>query len=166
MKDLIGWTQIGVEPGPPPRTLYLADNTSEARIRGIESSFSWALPAGFVLGGNATLLDPENRETGDKLRGRPLQRYNARLGWKGGPVGAGVRFEHVGRQVLGTAAAPETAPDYQLWHANVSYDITGNLRLTGGVDNIANKRLREESPLFTSLVEQPRTVRLALRGSF
>lgn len=144
-----------------PRRYYIYDNINKARIQGVETALKWQLPAGFHLGANAQWLDTENTLTGQKLNGRPELLANLRLGWKGGPWDAALRLEHTGKQNI----ADLPAPAYELLHASVSYDLNRHLKLTGGIDNLTNLRLADESDRY-NYSESPRTLRLGLKGTF
>ncbi|HRP97834.1 MAG TPA: TonB-dependent receptor [Rhodocyclaceae bacterium] len=148
-------------PGALPRSHYLYDNVHAARIRGVETAIEWRLPHGFHVGGNAQWLDTENRATGKALNARPDYIVNARLGWRHPRWDAGLRVEHTGRQRLND----ERVPAYSLVHATVGYDIDRRFRVTAGIDNLTDLRLADKSSRF-NFAEAPRTVRVALHGTF
>lgn len=165
VKDLISTRLLRITPPsgglPIPRRHYLYDNIDEARILGVETAVKWQLGRGFYLGGNAQWLDTEDKETGEELEGRSRFLINARAGWKRGPWDAVLRAEHIGRQYLSS----ERAPSYNLLHVSAGYRISEHLRASLGVDNLTDVRLADKASAF-SYSEMPRTVRVALHGSF
>lgn len=154
-------TDPPLAPGALPRAHYLYDNVNAARIQGVETAIAWRLPLGFHVGGNAQWLDTENRATGKALNARPDYIVNARVGWRHQRWDTTLRVEHTGRQRLND----ERVPAYSLVHANVAYDVDRNWRVSAGIDNLTNVRLIEKSDRF-NFAEAPRTVRVAVRGTF
>ena len=155
-----------VSAGTVPGTgTYTYENLVSARLRGIESSLSSPLGAGFSLGLAYTYLDARN---GDKQRldKRPRHSVTLRLDWQDGPWKAGLRGEHsAGQQLpsLTTGAPSASVPGLTMIGAHLVRTLPAGLDLSFGVDNLGNLRPSDKSPLYIQ-VEPPRTWRTALRG--
>ena len=146
-----------------PRRFYIYDNVNNARIDGIETALRADLGHGFEASAGAQWLDTEDETTGKPLNGRTDHLLNARLGWRAGQWDAGLRVERMGPQYV--SSADRKAPAYNLVHLNAGYAINRHFRVTGGIDNLTDVRLADKSDLF-SYAETPRTLRVALHGSF
>lgn len=160
VKDLITTRQID-QIGP--RRFYIYDNVNNARIDGIETTLRVELGRGFHASAGAQWLDTEDETTGAPLNGRSDHVLDARLGWRGGAWDAALRVERMGPQYV--SSADRKAPAYTLVHVNLGYALNRHFRIHGGIDNLTNVRLAEKSDLF-SYAETPRTLRVALHGSF
>ncbi len=164
VKDLI--ESRLVSPGTVPGTgTYTYQNLERARLRGLESSVTGPLGAGFSSGLSYTYLDAKSGD-GQRLDRRPRHSMTLRLDWKGGSWKAGLRSEYSADQQLPsltTGAASQPVPALTMLGAHLVRTLPAGLELTLGVDNLSNVRLSDKSPLFTQ-VEPPRTWRTALRG--
>jgi outer membrane receptor for ferrienterochelin and colicins len=149
----------------PGTGTYTYENLAEARLRGLETSWTQALGGGFSAGLSYTYLDAQ-AGTGQRLDRRPRHSASARLDWRAGAWRAGVRAEHSGQQLLPatTVGAPSpTVPDVTLVGGHLAHAFTPQLEALLGVNNLGDMRLAEKSALFTQ-VEAPRTWRLSLRA--
>lgn len=158
IRDLITVDPIGLE---GTRRVYIYRNIDQARIQGVESALQWRLPQGFYLGAHAQWLDTEDKNTGQALNSRPEQLLGARVGWASGPWQTHLRTEHTGRQYLDH----QRVPAYALWHGDLSYQFSPQVKVVAGIDNLTDVRLAEKSPLF-NYTETPRALRLSLHGGF
>ena len=149
------------------REIRTYQNIDEARIRGVELGGGVDLPGDLRLDANLTLLDSENRGTGQELAERPRQRGNAALSWRPGEgTMARVRGEYVGRQtVYPSTGAAARLPAYTVWSLDVSHSLTDSVTVRGGVQNLTDKRLSDESTLFT-YAEEGRLFWVGLNYSF
>jgi outer membrane receptor for ferrienterochelin and colicins len=144
-----------------PRSFYIYDNINSARIAGLEAAFTRQLAGGFRFGLNALALETEDWNTGKQLDGRPEFSANLSLGWQDERAGMELRVSHIGEQRL--AGAP--APSYETLNLSASWEISKQVKLLGGIDNLTGVRLAEKSKAF-SYVETPRTARIGLLASF
>ncbi|MBL8323787.1 MAG: TonB-dependent receptor [Rubrivivax sp.] len=155
-----------VTPGAAPGTgTYTYENLARAKLRGLEASLSERLPAGLAALVSYTYLDATTG-AGVRLERRPRHSAGARLDWQRRPWRAGLRIEYSADQRLpaATAGAPAVAaPDLTLLYAHAGWQLTGDVELMLGVDNLGDVRLAERSALFQQ-AEPPRTWRLTLRG--
>ncbi|MCI4644825.1 MAG: TonB-dependent receptor [Hyphomonadaceae bacterium] len=83
----------------------------------------------------------------------PEYKHNATLGWSEGPLQAQVRWEYIG-EVEDDGGSGVTIDATSYFNVNGAYDITDNLRISGGIDN-----LLDETPqiLPDSISEQANT---------
>ncbi len=150
-----------------PRGEYLFENIDSSRFQGVETALDLRLPAGFAVNATYTYLDARDGN-GNRLEKRPRHSLGLRLAWCDGPWRAGFDAQFTAGQVLATTTPgqpPQPAPDLTRLSAQVSRELGRGLTLSGGVDNLGQLRLADESPLFTG-AEPPRTWRIALRGQW
>lgn len=146
---------------------YLFENIDSSRFQGVETALDLRLPAGFAVNATYTYLDARD-SNGNRLEKRPRHSLGLRLAWRGGPWRAGIDAQYSAGQVLAVPTPglpPQPVPDLTRVSAQVSRELGFGLTLSGGVDNLGQLRLAEESPLFTG-AEPPRTWRIALRGEW
>ncbi|MCC5867726.1 MAG: TonB-dependent receptor [Gammaproteobacteria bacterium] len=123
-------------------------NVAEARIRGLETGASVALPYGFDVGGNYTYLDARDRELDARLAERPRHTVTARLGWQRGAWSAHTRAQRIGSQLRNVQGQALQKPHYSLWHAGAAFALNEQVTIRAGVENLFNERLAERSELF------------------
>ena len=149
-----------------PRSIYQYDNISEARIDGLEVALRRALGGGFSLASSMTWLDARDRDSDDKLTGRPEFSATPSLAWQQGAWGAELEWQYIGQQTLQNAAGQlKRAPAYSLVNLSGSYRVDEHLTLRAGLNNAGDLRLEDKSKLF-GYVEDGRTLWLGLEASF
>jgi outer membrane receptor for ferrienterochelin and colicins len=149
-----------------PRSIYQYDNISEARIDGLEVALRRALGGGFSLASSMTWLDARDRDSDDKLTGRPEFSATPSLAWQQGAWGAELEWQYIGQQTLKNAAGQlKRAPAYSLVNLSGSYRVDEHLTLRAGLNNAGDLRLEDKSELF-GYVEDGRTLWLGLEASF
>lgn len=149
-----------------PRSIYQYDNISEARIDGLEVALRRALGGGFSLASSMTWLDARDRDSDDKLTGRPEFSATPSLAWQQGAWGAELEWQYIGQQTLQNAAGQlKRAPAYSLVNLSGSYRVDEHLTLRAGLNNAGDLRLEDKSALF-GYVEDGRTLWLGLEASF
>ena len=140
-----------------PRSIYQYDNISEARIDGLEVALRRALGGGFSLASSMTWLDARDRDSDDKLTGRPEFSATPSLAWQQGAWGAELEWQYIGQQTLQNAAGQlKRAPAYSLVNLSGSYRVDEHLTLRAGLNNAGDLRLEDKSELF-GYVEDGRT---------
>ncbi|MGL1958706.1 MAG: TonB-dependent receptor [Colwellia sp.] len=138
-------------------------NIDESRIRGVEFSLSHELTSDISIDLNYTYLDTEDLGSNEPLEYRPKYNSNIALGWS--PIEAMQlrwRSEYIGKQYVGTDGY---APNYDLHHLDLSFDIGKYFTLYSGVDNIFDKQLEEESDLYSG-TESGRSFRIGITATF
>lgn len=138
-------------------------NIDESRIRGAELVVSHDITHNFNIGMNYTYLDTEDLATGDPLEDRPKYMGNLTLDWS--PVSAlhlRWRSEYLGKQYTGDEGY---APNYDLHHIDISYDISKNFTVYSGIDNLFDERLEDKSDLYSG-TEPGREIRLGITAKF
>lgn len=157
-----------VTPGSVPGTgTFTYENLARATLRGLEASYAQPLGAGFATQIGWTYVDARDG-AGTRLLKRPRHTVGARLDWAGGPWRAGLRLDHSAGELLPAALAgrpPERGPDLTRVGAHVARELTKQLDVSLGVDNLTDLDPADKSALYTH-AEPPRTWRLALRGRF
>lgn len=160
--DLIVPVLFGSKAG---RAQYRFQNIDRARLQGLELGSRAALPQGFSLEANYTFLDATDG-AGQRLEKRPRHVLGLQLAWQQGPWRASLRAEHHGDQLIAPTVVGQpmqALPDLTRLSAQVTRQLGRNSEAIFGVDNLAQLRLADESPLFT-WAEAPRTWRLMWRG--
>jgi len=129
--ELIGFVEVA------PFQL-MAENTDEARIRGLELSVT-ADVAGWLLDANLTLLDPRNEtegpNDGNLLPRRPEQTARLDIDRSFGRLGVGGTLFISGRR-FDDAANDVRLDGFSLFDLRAAYAFTDALRLQGRIENL------------------------------
>ncbi len=142
VKDLIDAACIANCGSRNPRAPEIREysNVERARTQGVELEAGWRPGETWRLRGNYTYLEARDRQTDQRLERRPRQRFNllaeAEL-WPGGRLN--LRGEYIGDQCIND----ENASGYTLWHAGVRQELTPQLSLRAGVENLTDRQLYE-----------------------
>lgn len=145
-----------------PRHVYQYDNVDRARISGLEAGFGWDIGTAWSWQASVNMLDSEDRNTGQELEYRPRTSAASSLEWAG-PAGWTAQ---VGMQLIGKQhSAQGELPAYSLWNLRLGKIVGAGFKLQLAVENLADLRLAEESPLF-GYAERGRTISANLRYSF
>ncbi|MFF7706135.1 FepA family TonB-dependent siderophore receptor [Pseudomonas sp. NPDC007930] len=132
-------------------SVFKWENVPKALVEGLEGNFSMDLAHNLKWSNNLTyMLQSKNKETGDVLSVTPKYTVNSMLDWqttdklslqltvayygKQKPK----KYDYHGNRVTGTANQ-EVAP-YALVGTSGTYQLTKNLSLTAGIDNLFDKR--------------------------
>ncbi|MFA5703807.1 MAG: TonB-dependent receptor [Advenella sp.] len=119
-------------------------NINKARIRGLELGFGVELPWQLQLNANYTYLDAIDRTTDTRLTDRSRHAANATLNWQPAQNwNASLKWQYVGSQR--TTSASGYQPAYSILSLYGSYDISQNMTLRAGIENLTDKRLADES---------------------
>ena len=138
-------------------------NVDESRIRGAEVVVSHDLTDSFNIGLNYTYLNTEDLGAGEPLQDRPQYTGNLTLDWS--PVNdlhLRWRSEYVGKQY---SPNDDYAPKYDLHNIDISYELSKNMTVYSGVDNLFDERLEDKSDLYSG-TEPGREIRLGLTAKF
>lgn len=160
IEDLITYKLISIV---GPRRTYRYDNVNKARIRGLETGFTWTITPALSWETNLTGLRTKDESTGDELTDRPKLTIASQLDWQIGD-GWSTRgaVEHYGRQ---KDASGTTLPAYAIWNASIGKKLGKHVSLRAGVNNIGDVRLAEKSPNF-GYAEMGRNAFVTLRTDF
>jgi outer membrane receptor for ferrienterochelin and colicins len=164
VKDLIMPVATGVT---VPRTTFQFTNIDRAKLQGAELSGSLRFAAAWKIEANYQYLEAHDGN-GQRLEKRPRHTLGAGLEWSAGPWRAGARVDSSAGQVIASTTVgqpPQEVPPLTFLGANVTRELGSGLRLSVGLHNITNVNPPERSRLYTA-GEAPRTVRIALRGSW
>jgi len=134
--------------GPPtvgPTRVRQYVNVNRARTQGSELFMEYRLFDGLELEFNHTYLRAEDRDSGERLDGRPRHSINARLGWR--PISA-FRLDLAARYVGPQSFDEDKAPGYTLLGVRARGQLSETWQWAAGVENLADIRLEERSPAF------------------
>lgn len=148
------------------RELRNYENVDRARIRGLQLGGEIDLPASLHWGINYTYLDAIDRGADQRLAGRSRHLANTHLTWAPTPAfNAQLRGEYVGSQIGYSRNVAYGLPAYSLWHLELSQQLTPELTLRGGIENLGDERLADDNVLF-NYPEPGRTYHVGLSLSF
>ncbi|MGE6529958.1 ligand-gated channel protein [Pseudomonas sp. NPDC077382] len=126
-------------------------NVDEARMRGVEATFDWAITETLSLGANYTYTDSEQR-SGD-FRGEPLNKmpkhmFNTMLDWQASDhLGTWARLNYRSEtsEYLSRTSMAESTPAYTLVDLGGTYALNRNIKLLAGVYNVFNEQIDYDS---------------------
>ncbi|MBK1751253.1 MAG: siderophore enterobactin receptor FepA, partial [Escherichia coli] len=132
--------------------LYQWDNVPKAVVEGLEGSLNVPVSETVMWTNNITyMLKSENKTTGDRLSIIPEYTLNSTLSWQAREdLSMQTTFTWYGKQQPKKynykgqpAVGPETKEisPYSIVGLSATWDVTKNVSLTGGVDNLFDKRL-------------------------
>lgn len=141
-------------------------NVDEARVRGIEVSGQVTPLPAVSVSASYTYVEPRDRSKDRELAERPNHSANVKLAWQvADATEFNVRGRYIGKQTIYQTDVPVRLDDYNLWSVDVSHDLTRQLTLKLGVDNLFKKRLAETSALY-SFAEPGRVFFAGLGANF
>lgn len=149
----------------PGRICLDYDNIAKARLQGLELTGAVDLLASLRLDTNYTYLDARNRTSDERLADRSQHRANATLGWTIQPqLATRLRAEYHGTQYR--SATENDRPAFTLWHWYVDYDLTRNLSLHAGIENLTDKRLANDDASVYGRADEGRRYFAGLTARF
>lgn len=151
-KDMIESVEIIPSPEPGWR-VFTYQNIAKAEIRGVEVNLGISLTKDLSLKGSYAYLDAKDEEKSQRLLMRPRHKIASKLNYDNKHLGfrGSIFGEYIGDNLWerATATAPEKVKDYSLLHVNIAKDITKNLEIYAGIDNLFNKK-DDDIPLIGS----------------
>ncbi len=151
VKDLIESVQTACPSGTQEGwTCYSYQNIAKAEIQGIEASIKADLTEQFAVKGSYAYLDAEDKTKKESLTMRPKHKFISKVVYDS--KSSGLKANLWGVWIIDNLW--ETTPsrkvkDYSLWYLSLSKNLTRNLELYAGIDNIFNKK-DEDIPLVGS----------------
>ena len=141
--------------------IYQWENIPKAVVEGLEGTLNVPVSETVTWTNNITyMLQSKNKETGERLSIIPEYTLNSTLSWqaredlslqstftwygKQQPK----KYDYQGKPVTGSSAS-EVSP-YSIVGLSATWDVTKNVSLTGGVDNVFDKRLWREGNAQTT----------------
>lgn len=141
--------------------IYQWENIPKAVVEGLEGTLNVPVSETVNWTNNITyMLQSKNKETGERLSIIPEYTLNSTLSWqaredlslqstftwygKQQPK----KYDYQGKPVTGSSAS-EVSP-YSIVGLSATWDVTKNVSLTGGVDNVFDKRLWREGNAQTT----------------
>ncbi|PHM45974.1 iron-regulated outer membrane virulence protein, TonB receptor family [Xenorhabdus mauleonii] len=126
-------------------------NVDKANLRGIESAINWNIIENLSLAANYTYTESEQKSgkyKGVTINKMPRNMVNATLNWQVLPeveTWARVNFRSKSKEYLYRGQPKAGSPSYTFFDLGMTYNITKQLRVLGGVYNILDKRVTEET---------------------
>jgi outer membrane receptor for ferrienterochelin and colicins len=137
--------------------VFAYQNIQEADISGVELAGNYDLGGGFAIDASYEYLDATDGLTGARLNGRARNTIKAALRWESGPWDMTLRGRHIG-DLWGIDPVDRTRPafasDYAVADLQIGYQLSPELALSFGVENIFD----ELTPLnwsSTGQIEDP-----------
>ncbi|KMJ44096.1 outer membrane siderophore receptor [Xenorhabdus khoisanae] len=125
-------------------------NVDKANLRGIETTMNWDIVESLSLAANYTYTESEQKsgkEKGIALNKVPKHMVNATLNWQALPemeTWARVNFRSKSTDYIYRGQPRAGTPSYTFVDLGVSYNLTKDLRLLGGVYNLFDKCVTQE----------------------
>lgn len=120
---------------------YTSENLEKVNINGVELNMNYKLNDSFDTTFNLTYLDTEDKSTNKELTYTPNLSASLNLNYKIiDPLSLNTNIRYIGRQYE-DSSNNDKVEDYTLVDLGLSYDITKNFTLYGGVDNIFNRKV-------------------------
>ncbi|MFT4028027.1 MAG: TonB-dependent receptor, partial [Novosphingobium sp.] len=141
-------------------------NVDKARLRGVELNVEVMPVERLSLSASYTYVDPQDLSNDRELAERPNHSIKWSARWE--PIDGStinVRGRYIGKQTLYQNNVPVRLDGYDLWSLDLSHAVNERLTLKAGVDNIFNKRLAEDSALY-SYAEPGRIFFVGLGAAF
>ncbi|TNH44064.1 ligand-gated channel protein [Photorhabdus luminescens] len=126
-------------------------NIDKANMRGVEATMNWDIVDNWVLAANYTYTDSEQKSgyfKGKPLNKMPKHMANATLNWQASPeMQAWARVNYRGKtsSYLSRTSMEKGTPSYAFVDIGVSYYLADGLRLVGGVYNVFEKQVTEDT---------------------
>jgi len=146
VKDLIESVEVIPTPAGTPLDwrVFSYQNIAKAEIQGVEASLGLSVTKELSLSGSYAYLDAKDKTTNLRLLMRPKHKVITKAAYNNAALGlrANIWGEWIGNNLWQRAAgtAPEIVKDYALWYLSASKDITKNIELYAGIDNLFNKK--------------------------
>jgi vitamin B12 transporter len=123
-----------------PAPLYVAQNIDQARIDGMELSYTGEF-GDTHLKANATRQNPRDTATGQVLLRRAKQFANLAVTQHAGAWEAGGELQYSGERQDGdiNKFSPVTLPGYQVFNLNARYQMDKNISISARIDNLLNR---------------------------
>ncbi len=147
------------------RVCLAYDNVARARLQGLELSGAAPLAPSLQLSANYTYLDARDRETDERLADRSRHRANATLSWDAtAQLATRLRAEFIGSQYR--SATESERPRYTLLHWYVDLEVSRNLSLHAGIENLGDKRLANDDASIYGRADEGRRYFAGLTARF
>ncbi|MBC8954164.1 ligand-gated channel protein [Xenorhabdus sp. PB62.4] len=126
-------------------------NVDKANIRGVETTMNWDIVESLSLAASYTYTDSEQKSgnfKGQPLNKMPTHMANATLNWQ--PLSelntwTRINFRGKTKNYQYRSSMRDGTPSYTFVDLGMAYNLAKNLRLLGGVYNVFDKRVTEES---------------------
>ncbi|MBI6548199.1 ligand-gated channel protein [Xenorhabdus lircayensis] len=127
------------------------ENLDKANVRGIEATMNWGIVESVSLAANYTYTESEQKSgkyKGQALNKMPKHMANATLNWQTLPemeVWTRINFRSKSTNYVYRSGVKNGTPSYTFVDLGMTYNLTKDLRLLGGVYNVFDKRVTEKT---------------------
>ena len=128
-KDLVQWIET-----PPGSWQYVPQNVAESTVRGIEAGASVKITENLTARSFYSYTDSEDKDTGQRLKRRPLDKLNVSLDYSRGPASVTAGYTYVSKVYESSWVG--NLPSYILVDLSGSYKINKNFKIFGRIDNL------------------------------
>lgn len=140
VRDMIAEVFTGTYEGVKPKIpVNRMENISDAMTQGFELSASWKLGGGFELSDEFTLLDSEDKGSGEELLHVPDISNVLQLAWRGKEAGMTAKLRLVTTTGTHAIGGGLKTAGYSMVNLYASKTLTSGVKLYGGVDNLFDK---------------------------
>lgn len=138
LRDMIAEVYTGMDQGKI--RINRMENISDAMTQGFELSASWRLGGGFELSDEFTLLDSEDKASGEELLHVPDMANVLQLAWRGKAAGmtAKLRLVTTGSRSIGGGTR---SAGYSMVNLYASKALTSSVSLYAGADNLFDTKV-------------------------
>lgn len=140
-------------------------NIGKVQIRGVELGTKLALTKNTQVDANYTYLDARDETNNVPLANRSKHRVNAKLHWfVNDNFSTTAQVEFIGKQYAGTGITPYPSYTVYSWYAD--YEMTKNLTVNAGIENLFNKRISDDVISPFSVIDVGRRLFVSLTAHF
>jgi len=129
-RNLIEWIE-----SPPGSWQYTPQNVSKAEVKGIEVGASVRVLENLKMNSAYTYLDTEDKDTGDRLTRRPIDKFNLSAEYSHGPMTTLLVYTYVGK----ARDRNKHLGSYSLLNLSGSYKLTEQCELFARIDNLLDE---------------------------
>lgn len=144
------------------------ENVERARFQGVELTNTWQLSKAISVAMNYTYLRAKDSNTGRDLDDRARHVFNTRLHWSPSERWQlRLLWEHIGSMPYTQNTQTYHQPSYDLWSMYADYQMSKQLQLLFGIENLMDKKLANDGTgRYSTRSEAGRGVFIGLRAGF
>ncbi|MDE1478057.1 ligand-gated channel protein [Xenorhabdus bovienii] len=126
-------------------------NLDKANIRGIEATLNWDIVENLSLAASYTYTESEQKSgkyKGQALNKMPKHMANSTLNWQALPemdTWTRINFRSKSTNYVYRSGVKNGTPSYTFVDLGMTYNLTKNLRVLGGIYNVFDKRVTEKT---------------------
>jgi len=129
-RNLIEWIE-----SPPGSWQYTPQNVSKAEVKGIEVNTSVRVLESLTVNSTYTYLDTEDKDTGERLSRRPIDKFNLTTEYMQGPLTMLLSYTYVGK----AKDRSKHLGSYSLLNLSSRYKLADQCELFARIDNLLDE---------------------------